>query len=216
MNSERTQTMAYKQIRAFDPQKMGTRKGYCLMNTRLGFGINKGTYVSAKADMEAQIKNGTFHAGELPPTSIAAPVYFYTSSPNDHVMADDHGTVYSDGKWVTSLAGWKVAGWGECCDGVRVVEYVPDPTPTPPQPTQGFLPAKGFWAPGDNDPRIGKLASFMRANFPKYTNAKALGNYYGPYLTAAVREFQRRTGLQTDGKTGPLTYKKLVQYGFTG
>ena len=32
--------MAYKQVRSFDPQKMGTRKGYCLMNTRLGFDIN--------------------------------------------------------------------------------------------------------------------------------------------------------------------------------
>lgn len=212
--------MAYKQIRAFDPQKMGTRPGYCLMNVRLGFGINKGTYPSAKADMEAQIKNGTFHAGELPPTNISAPVYFYTSSPYDHVMGDDHGIFYSDGKRLSSIAGWKVAGWGECCDGVRVVEYVPDPTPTPPQPTTGFLPAKGFWAPGDNDARVGQLASFMRAVFPAYTSAKALGNYYGPYLTASITTFQRKAKADgkyngaIDGKTGPITYAALKSYGF--
>lgn len=214
--------MAYKQIKSFDPQKMGTRKGYCLMNVRLGFGINSGTYPSAKADMEAQIKNGTFHSGQTPPTDISVPVYFDTSSKYEHVMGCDHGIYYSDGKRLSSIAGWKVFGWGECCDGVRVVEYVPDPTPTPPQPTPGFLPAKGFWAPGDNDPRIGKLASFMRANFPRYTPAKALGNYYGPYLTTSIKVFQQRAKSDgrynsvIDGKTGPLTYAALKSYGFKG
>lgn len=206
--------MAYKQIRNFDVQKMGNRKGYCLMNVRLGFGIDRGTYASAKADMEAQKKEGTFHAGQLPPTNIAAPIYFDTSSPYEHVMADDHGIYYSDKKRVASLVGWNLLGWGEKCDGVRVVEFVPDPAPTP-TPT-GFFPPKGYWAPGDKDARVGKLASFMRATFPAYTSPNALGNYYGPFLTAAVREFQRRTGLQTDGKTGPKTYAKLVQYGFKG
>jgi hypothetical protein len=212
--------MAYKQIRAFDPQKMGTRKGYCLMNVRLGFGIDRGTYPSAKADMEAQKKAGTFHAGQLPPTNIAAPVYFDTSSIYEHVMGDDHGIFYSDGKRLTSIAGWTVLGWGECCDGVRVVEFVPDPPQ--PQPTPGFLPAKGFWAPGDNDARVGQLASFMRANFPRYTPAKALGNYYGPYLTTSIKVFQQRAKSDgryngaIDGKTGPLTYAALKSYGFKG
>lgn len=207
--------MAFKQLLNFDVQKMGSTKGYCLMNVRLGFGIDKGTYPSAKADMEAQKAEGTFHAGELPPTNIAAPIYFDTSSQYEHVMADDHGIYYSDKKRVATLVGWNLLGWGEKCDGVRVVEYVPDPTPPTPTPT-GFLPEKGYWTRGDRDARVGQLASFMRANFPAYTSPNALGNLYGPYLMASIKEFQKRTGLVADGKTGPITYAKLQQYGFKG
>lgn len=132
--------MAWKQVREFDINKMGTKQGWCLMNCRLGFGIETGTYPSAKADMEAQKKEGTFHTTGLP-DNVAVPVYFDTSSPNEHVMVDDHTTFYSDGKHITSLVGWKILGWGEKCDGVRVVEWVddqpePEPTPEPePEPT---------------------------------------------------------------------------------
>lgn len=80
----------------------------------------------------------------------------------------------------------------------------------------GFLPAKGYWCRGDKDARIGHLSSFMRATFPSYTPPAALGNYYGPNLERSIREFQRRTGLVADGKTGPLTYNKLKSYGFKG
>lgn len=129
--------MAYQQYRAFDPAQMGTKKGYCLMNARLGFGITKGTYPSAKADMDAQIREGTFHV-ELPPANIAVPVYFNTSSPYEHVMVCDHGVYYSDGKIINPIDFnvWKPFGWGEKCDGERVVNVVPDPEPTPePEPT---------------------------------------------------------------------------------
>lgn len=205
--------MACKQVLSFDVQKMGRTPKMCLMNCRLGFGIKNGTYKSAKLDMEAQMKEGTFHTTDLP-SNVAVPVYFDTASPNEHVMVDDHTTFYSDGKYVSDLKGWKIIGWGEKCDGVRVVEYVADPAPTP-TPT-GFLPAKGFWAKGDNDARIGKLASFMRANFPRYTNACALGNYYGVCIESSIRQFQTRTGLVADGRVGKLTYQKLQQYGFKG
>lgn len=80
-----------------------------------------------------------------------------------------------------------------------------------------FLPERGYWTKGDMDERVGKLASFMRSTFPAYTNAAALGNYYGPNLAAAIKEFQRRTGMKSkdcDGNTGPLTYDKLKQFGF--
>lgn len=93
----------------------------------------------------------------------------------------------------------------------------PAPTPAPaPAPTTGFLPAKGWWGLGDNDARIGRLASFMYASFPLYTKKAALGNYYGPNIKAAIAEFQRRTGLQADGNTGPITFAKLQQFGFRG
>lgn len=89
--------------------------------------------------------------------------------------------------------------------------------PTPPAPKDKFLPAKGYWGPGDNDKRVGQIASFMRRMFPAYTSAKALGNYYGPYIKSSILEFQKRTGMSRkdcDGCVGPITLAKLRSYGF--
>ena len=102
---------------------MGTRKGYCLQNDRLAFGITKGTFASAKADMESQKKNGTLHY-DNPPSNVAVPVYVDSTSIYEHVVICDHGTYYSDGKKVSKPA--KIFGWGELCDGVRVVKWVED------------------------------------------------------------------------------------------
>lgn len=201
--------MAFKQIRNFNPSKMGTKTGWCLQNVRQGFGITKGTYPSAKADMEAQRKNGTFHAGN-PPASIAVPVYCDTASRFEHVVAFDHGIVYSDGKRIANgLKAYKVYGWGECCDGARVVEITAEPS-------TGFLPPRGWWRRGDCDPRIGRMSAWMRATFPAYTPASALGNYFGPNLEGAVKEFQRRCQMVADGCVGPKTYAKMQAYGFKG
>lgn len=118
--------MAYKQLVNFDINKMGTRAGYCLQNVRLGFGI-KSLHYDAKEDMEANKAAGTLHDISTLPTNVAVPVYLDTPSPYEHVIVSDHGTLYSDGKRLTSLAGFKVFGWGESINGVRVVESVPEP-----------------------------------------------------------------------------------------
>lgn len=120
--------MAWEQVKPFSVAKMGTRKGYCLQNTRLGFGIMQGKYPSAKADMEANKAAGTLHPMPAP-ANVAVPVYVDTTSKYEHVMVDDHGTYYSDGKRLTSANGLKFFGWGETCDGVRVVKFVNDPVP---------------------------------------------------------------------------------------
>ena len=83
-----------------------------------------------------------------------------------------------------------------------------------PAPITTFLPAKGYIGFGDNLPQVGKIAAFMYKCFPSYTSKKALGNYYGYYIQAAIKEFQRRTGLQADGCVGPLTLAELKKYGF--
>ena len=67
-----------------------------------------------------------------------------------------------------------------------------------------------------NSPVIGRIAAFMYKTFPSYTKKAALGNYFGPNLTKAVKEFQRRTGLEADGNVGPITMAKLKSYGFKG
>ena len=115
--------MAYKQVRNFNPASMGTAYGWCLQNARLGFGIQKGTFPSAKADMEYQRSHGTLHTS-TPPSNCAVPVYIDTTSPYEHIMVCDHGTWYSDGRVVGKPSG--IFGWGEFCDGVRVVEKTTD------------------------------------------------------------------------------------------
>lgn len=193
--------MAYEQTKQFYPKEMGTKKGWCLQNCRLGYRIYTGKYASAKTAMQAGKKNGTYHAGN-PPANVAVPVYTSSASQYGHVMVCDKGVWYSDGKKVSKPS---VLGWDEMMDGVRVVQVAK---------TQNFLPAKGYWARYDKDQRVADLAQFMRNKFPAYTSAKALGPVYGNNLWKSIKEFQRRTGLYQDGCTGPKTYDMLKKYGF--
>ena len=116
--------MPYEQIRQFYPKEMGTAKGWCLKNCRVGFRIYTAKFASAKADMESQKRNGTLHSG-TPPINVAVPVYVDSSSKYEHVVVCDKGTYYSDGKKVSKPT--RVFGWGELCDGTRVVKYIDKP-----------------------------------------------------------------------------------------
>lgn len=96
-------------------------------------------------------------------------------------------------------------------------EYTAPPkktTATSTPKSESFLPARGYFKKGDVSANVGKVAAFMRKNFPAYTDEKALGNTYGDYLIAAIKEFQRRTRLKVDGYLGEKTLKKLEEYGF--
>ena len=194
--------MSYEQVKSFYPKDMGNKKGWCLQNCRLGFHIYTGKYASAKSAMQAGKKNGTYHDG-MPPNNIAVPVYIVSSSQYGHVVVYDKGVWYEDGKKKSKQD--NILGWDEMMDGVRVVEVAK---------TKNFLPAKGYWCEGDNDQRIADLALFMRQNFPAYTSAKALGNYYGKYIKASITEFQKRCHLFPDGCVGVKTYNELKKYGF--
>lgn len=196
--------MPYEQTKQFYPKEMGTKKGWCLQNCRLGFRIYTGHYASAKAAYEAGKKNGTVHSINDLPHNCSVPVYYQSASKYGHVVVYDRGTWYTDGKKFN--ADLKLClGWDENMDSVPVVKKTSQ---------KSFLPAKGYWAKYDEDDRVAVLARFMRQNFPAYTSAKALGPVYGNYLSKSIAEFQKRTGLYPDGMTGPKTYNKLKQYGF--
>ena len=201
----------WTQVKSADPAKMGTQKGWCLKNTRLAFGIKIGKFASAKKDMQSQKANGTLHDFDTIPGNLAVPLYSYANLINGHVGLWYKGTYYSDGKISKLPAKVLISGWGELCDGVRVVKLTPEPAPS-----AGFLPAKGYWKRGDKDQRIATLASFMRKTFPAYTNQKALGPIFGPYLEKSIKTFQKRTKLTADGMVGPKTYAELKKYGFKG
>lgn len=89
------------------------------------------------------------------------------------------------------------------------------PEPSVPSTSSDFFPAKGYFSRGDKHENVAKIASFMYRVFPAYTDKRALGDLYGPYIQAAIKEFQKRTGLETDGNTGPITLAELKKYGFT-
>lgn len=129
-----------KQLKQFDPAKMGKRKGYCLQNCREGFGIPTGTFPSAKADMESQRKSGTLHSYDTLPNNVSVPVYIDTTSKYEHVKVHTaNGEWWEDGKKSTAPRASSVFGWGELCDGVRVVENVNEPAPAP-APTPSHKP----------------------------------------------------------------------------
>ena len=116
-------------------------------------------------------------------------------------------------KLVADIA--KRNGMGKLILGQNIGYINNNPSPAPkPTPTDGFLPSKGYWGPGDSSEQIRQEAAFMRRVFPAYTPRSALGPQYGPNLTNSIKQFQRNTGLVPDGCTGPLTYAKLRSYGF--
>ena len=78
----------------------------------------------------------------------------------------------------------------------------------------GFLGARGYIKLGDRSDSVAKIAKFMYSHFPAYTKKQALGNLYGKYIEASIKEFQHRTGLQADGCVGPITLAKLKEFGF--
>lgn len=123
----------FKQLKPFNPAKMGRQAGWCLKNVALGFGIYgvKGALPSAKADMEFNKKKGTLHDMASLPKNVAVPVFVDTSSIYEHIIVSDKGVFYSDGKRLTSIKGMKFFGWGEFCNSVRIVEKVATPAPAP-------------------------------------------------------------------------------------
>ena len=119
----------YKQVVDFDVKKMGTTPNMCLRNVRLGYGL-PGKYADAKEDMNANKKAKTFHADKNVPKNCSVPVYADTTSQYEHIMVSVKGQLYSDGK-KTAWNKWKIFGWGEMCEGVKVIAKKSEPTPTP-------------------------------------------------------------------------------------
>lgn len=69
-----------------------------------------------------------------------------------------------------------------------------------------FLPEKGYLEKGDNGKSIEMLCDFFANNVK--------GSYFGDYLEACVKVFQKQNGLETDGKVTEMLLKKLKEKGF--
>lgn len=133
----------YKQVRNFNPSKMGTRPNWCLANCMQGFEPPiPPKYPDAKAAMQANRNAGTLHNMDTLPLNCAVPVFADTPSQWEHVMVCDKGIMYSDGT-IVDAKNFTYFGWGETLNDVRIVEYVPDPEPAP-EPTPAPAPEPEF------------------------------------------------------------------------
>ena len=192
--------MAYKQLKQFYPSDMGTKKGMCLENVARGYHIYgvPSAQPSAKADMEFNKARGTLHPLNTLPTNVAVPVYLDTSSKYEHVEVSDKGVFWSDGKKVSKPTS-NCFGWGEYCNGVRIVEWQNDP-----QPSTGFLPPKGYWGRYDKDTRVAELASFMRRVFLHILHPLLLVLFMGIICGKVWFNFRKTLGLME------ITMQKLM------
>lgn len=68
-----------------------------------------------------------------------------------------------------------------------------------------FLAPRGYLKKGDTGKSVETLCDFF--------SKKVAGNYYGDYLEACVKVFQKQNGLEVDGYNGPLTTKAEVKDG---
>lgn len=128
--------MGYKQTRAFNKALGGSTKGFCLRNTRQGYSIGP-KYINA-----TQAWNNTEqHANRSVPAGVDVPLFYYykvLGINQGHINVRlANGTVWSDGQIFSSLASYEAQkaptflGWGELVNGVRVIEQISNPTPTP-------------------------------------------------------------------------------------
>lgn len=72
-----------------------------------------------------------------------------------------------------------------------------------------------IWAErGSNGDHVKRLQQFLKDNFDSYAGALAVDGDFGPATEAAVREFQTRSGIDSDGVVGPITLEFLKRAGF--
>lgn len=157
--------MPYKQVKSFNQNKAGKEAGMCLKNTRLGYGIAP-KYNNA---WEAWL-NTERHAMRDYPAGVDVPIYFwYKDAKHGHIgVRLANGKFWTDGRVFDSVEAYEAAkdpnfvGWGESINGVRVIEYVPDP----PKPTStSKMPAV--------DSKIQLIPTQTRTTFKRNTDTKA-------------------------------------------
>ena len=70
-----------------------------------------------------------------------------------------------------------------------------------------FLPARGYFQKGDKGEKVKKINDFYCSEFVK-------GVLFGDNTEVLTKEFQRKMGLEVDGRIGPATLSKLAEIGF--
>lgn len=111
--------------------------------------------------------------------------------------------IWKDGVQITAMncdvAGYNRRNWTSHGKS-KFLDYGSQPQPTP-----GFLPARGWYQVGDSDGHVELIDNFLAS--------KTLGNYFGTYTKYAVQAFQHEVGIEEDGNIGPITLGKMKDKG---
>lgn len=110
--------------------------------------------------------------------------------------------------------------WDELIRRVKafLAGSTPAPLPTPiPVGSGGGAPVNpatsgyfaGYLYQGSTGVQVSELQRRLKAAFASYAGALPVDGDFGPLTDAAVREFQRRSGLTVDGIVGPQTAAAL-------
>jgi hypothetical protein len=120
----------YKQVRAFDQNKGGSAKGWCLRNVRLGYGI------APKYGTAWQAWQNTKQYTTPIPTGVSTPVFFWWGRDGHVGVQLPDGRFWSDGRVYSSLTAYRVShpavlyrGWSTHLNGVEVIKHSPNKMP---------------------------------------------------------------------------------------
>lgn len=128
--------MAYKQTKAFNQAKGGTKPYYCLQNVRLGYET-----APLYDDAWTAWKNTQQHKNRTIPKGVDVPLYYsYTATIGGVRKNYGHinvrlanGTIWNDGKIFPNLKSFEQAwsnvhyvGWGESVNKMRVIKKEDD------------------------------------------------------------------------------------------
>lgn len=111
--------------------------------------------------------------------------------------------IWKDGVQITAVgnigkkSGYNTRTWTNH-GKLKFIDYGATPTP-------GFLPARGYFQPGDGGDNVKKIDTFL-AN-------QTLGNFFGTYTKYGTKAFQIECGLETDGNIGPITLGRMKDKG---
>jgi peptidoglycan hydrolase-like protein with peptidoglycan-binding domain len=122
------------------------------------------------------------------------------TGPNPHT-AHIHVSFSRNRAGFDSPKGWWVDLFGSA---------TPAPAKPPPRPAPRPSGARPSIKAGANRPGyIRQLQTRLRTMYPAYARNLAVDGVFGPATTAAVREFQRRSGLPVDGEVDTATWRAL-------
>lgn len=77
------------------------------------------------------------------------------------------------------------------------------------RPAKVTAPAATILQIGSTGDRVRAVQNALKTNYPAYAKKLVVDGVYGKATAAAVREFQRRSGIGVDGVAGPVTLGKL-------
>lgn len=111
--------------------------------------------------------------------------------------------IWKDGVQITAVgnigkkAGYNTRTWTSH-GKLKFIEYK--------QSSPSFLPPRGWFTKGDSGENVKKICAWFCT--------KVQGDFFGDYLEACVKVFQKQNGLEADGNIGRITLSKMEEQGF--